>query len=42
MTVLRTPDDRFENLPGFPFEPHYTEIVDADLWARDTAKELIA
>jgi haloalkane dehalogenase len=31
MTVLRTPDDRFENLPGFPFEPHYTEIVDADL-----------
>ena len=31
MTILRTPDDRFENLPGFPFEPHYCEIRDADL-----------
>ena len=31
MTVLRTPDDRFKDLPGFPFEPHYSEIVDADL-----------
>jgi haloalkane dehalogenase len=26
MEVLRTPDERFENLPGFDFEPHYTEI----------------
>ena len=24
--VLRTPDSRFENLPGFDFEPHYMEI----------------
>ena len=24
--VLRTPDERFENLPGFDFEPHYMEI----------------
>jgi haloalkane dehalogenase len=24
--VLRTPDSRFENLPGFDFEPHYTDI----------------
>ena len=31
MTVLRTPDDRFENLSGYSFEPHYLEIVDADL-----------
>jgi haloalkane dehalogenase len=23
--ALRTPDDRFENLPGFPFAPHYLE-----------------
>jgi haloalkane dehalogenase len=30
MTVLRTPDARFENLPGFPFEPHYCEIKDPD------------
>ncbi len=24
--VLRTPDERFENLPDFPFEPHYATI----------------
>lgn len=24
--VLRTPDEHFENLPGFDFEPHYAEI----------------
>jgi haloalkane dehalogenase len=24
--VLRTPEDRFANLPGFPYEPHYVEI----------------
>lgn len=23
---VRTPDARFRNLPGFPFEPHYAEI----------------
>ena len=26
MAILRTPDERFENLPGFPYEPHYVEI----------------
>ena len=25
MNVLRTPDARFANLPGYPFEPHYSE-----------------
>ena len=25
MKVLRTPDDRFQALPGFAFEPHYLE-----------------
>jgi haloalkane dehalogenase len=25
METLRTPDDRFANLPGYPFAPHYTE-----------------
>ncbi|HEY8103312.1 MAG TPA: haloalkane dehalogenase [Gaiellaceae bacterium] len=25
MDAYRTPDERFENLPGFPFEPHYLE-----------------
>jgi haloalkane dehalogenase len=24
--AYRTPDERFANLPGFPFEPHYAEI----------------
>ena len=26
MKLLRTPDDRFENLPDFPYEPHYLEV----------------
>jgi haloalkane dehalogenase len=26
MDVFRTPDERFENLPGYGFEPHYAEI----------------
>lgn len=30
MKVLRTPDERFENLPGFPFTPNYATINDAE------------
>ncbi|MBW2562128.1 MAG: haloalkane dehalogenase [Deltaproteobacteria bacterium] len=30
MHVLRTPDERFENLPGYPFEPHYAEVPDGE------------
>ena len=30
MSVLRTPDERFANLPDFPFTPHYCEVTDAD------------
>jgi len=26
MEILRTPDERFSNLPGYAFEPHYVEI----------------
>jgi haloalkane dehalogenase len=26
MNVYRTPDERFANLPGYPFEPHYAEV----------------
>ena len=26
MPILRTPDDRFEHLPGYGFEPHYVEV----------------
>ena len=25
MPVIRTPEERFQNLPGFPFQPHYVE-----------------
>ena len=28
MAVLRTSDDRFEALPGYPFVPHYAEVSD--------------
>ena len=26
MKVLRTPDERFRDLPDYPFEPHYAEV----------------
>jgi haloalkane dehalogenase len=26
MNVLRTPDERFKDLPGFPYQPHYVEV----------------
>lgn len=26
MDVLRTPDERFDGLPGYAFEPHYVEV----------------
>jgi haloalkane dehalogenase len=26
MSILRTPDERFADLPGFPFRPHYVEV----------------
>jgi len=28
MDSVRTPDERFEGLPGYPFEPHYATTVD--------------
>jgi haloalkane dehalogenase len=28
MDLLRTPDDRFADLPDFPFAPHYVELED--------------
>jgi haloalkane dehalogenase len=30
MDTLRTPDDRFESLPGFPFTPHYADVSDGE------------
>lgn len=30
MEILRTPDERFANLPGFPFAPHYVEVPDGE------------
>ena len=29
--ILRTPDDQFENLPDYPFEPHYVTLGDKTL-----------
>jgi pimeloyl-ACP methyl ester carboxylesterase len=29
MTLLRTPDERFHNLPGYNFAPHYLQVGDA-------------
>jgi haloalkane dehalogenase len=26
MKLLKTPEERFENLPDFPYEPHYLEV----------------
>jgi haloalkane dehalogenase len=31
MTVLRTPDGRFTQLSGYPFEPHYVQVSDQRL-----------
>ena len=30
MKTLRTPDERFADLPDYPFAPHYVEIADGD------------
>lgn len=30
MKVLRTPEERFKNLKGFPFEPKYAEVPDGE------------
>ncbi|PKN18905.1 MAG: haloalkane dehalogenase [Deltaproteobacteria bacterium HGW-Deltaproteobacteria-6] len=30
MKVLRTPDERFRNLPAYPFAPHYVEVPDGE------------
>ena len=30
MKTLRTPGERFENLPGYPFQPHYLDLPDGD------------
>ncbi len=30
MKTLRTPDDRFHDLPGFPYEPHYADVPDGE------------
>src|SRR6185369_15496725 len=30
MKVLRTPDERFANLSGYPFRPHYADVADGE------------
>ena len=38
MTFLRTPDERFQDLPDFPYQPHYTEINGARVHYLDEGK----
>jgi haloalkane dehalogenase len=28
--ILRTPDERFRDLPGYPFDPHYVDVPDGE------------
>jgi len=30
MQILRTPDEHFVDLPGYPYEPHYVEVGAGD------------
>ena len=30
MQTLRTPDDRFADLPGYDFSPHYADVADSE------------
>jgi haloalkane dehalogenase len=30
MKTVRTPDDRFTDLPDYPFEPNYADVPDGD------------
>jgi haloalkane dehalogenase len=30
MDLLRTPDEQFTDLPGYPFEPHYVDVPDGE------------
>ena len=30
MNILRTPDERFENLTGYPYEPNYVNVPDGE------------
>ena len=33
MDVVRTPESRFGNLPGYPFAPHYVDVKASDTQA---------
>ncbi|MFW9828427.1 MAG: haloalkane dehalogenase [Candidatus Thorarchaeota archaeon] len=39
MKLLRTPDERFERLPNFPYEPNYIEIEDIRIHYIDEGSE---
>ena len=30
MDAVRTADERFDDLPGYPFSPHYVDVPDGD------------
>ncbi len=39
MDTVRTPDDRFRDLPGYPFDPNYVEVDDTRLHYVDEGRE---
>ena len=45
MQILRTPDDRFDDVPDFPYAPRYCEISDGEggalrvAWVEDGPKD---
>ncbi|MFX0207078.1 MAG: haloalkane dehalogenase [Candidatus Hodarchaeota archaeon] len=38
MDLLRTPEERFENLPGYPFQAHHIEVEDIRIHYLDEGK----
>lgn len=39
MEILRTPDERFNNLPGYDFAPHYVEVDEVRIHYTDEGPE---
>ena len=42
MKILRTPDERFADLPDFPYEPNYTHIADGGHFLQEGRGEVLA
>jgi len=42
MSALRTPEERFEALPGFPWAPRYLDRRGLQEWGEEVAREALA